>query len=219
MPEWSVAGLGPITCKKCGHTDHDATVANYLHSVVENDDGSSTITAYDVWICPACSDFTIDRKVHDVTADSIDWRVYAVLPVPDSLQGGLPESVSKALMEASSISSVNANAYATMLGRVLDAVCVDRGANGKTLYDKLAVLSKRGELPQRLVDLANHLREFRNIGAHADLGTLEPEDVAILEPMVRAILEYVYRLPALIEYASRRLNALRHQPTNDTQDT
>lgn len=215
---WSVATLYPKTCKKCGQTDHAPTAGNY-HSVVENDDGSSTLTAYDVWICPTCSDITIDKFIEDSPPNSDGWRTYAVLPAPDSLLAGLPDSVAAALIEARSISSVNPNAYAMMLGRVLETVCVDRGANGRTLYDKLAVLSQRGELPPRLMDLANRFRDFRNIAAHADLGTLAPEDAPILEPMLEAILEYVYRLPALIDHASRRLNALRHRPTNDAPAT
>jgi hypothetical protein len=48
---------------------------------------------------------------------------------------------------------------------------------------------------------ARGLRQFRNVGAHAELGELTKEEAPILENLTRAILEYVSSAPLLIAQA------------------
>ncbi len=96
------------------------------------------------------------------------------------------------------------------MGRVLELVCEDRQATGADLFQKLADLSKKTEIPAKLVAVADKLRIFRNFGAHASLGGLTENEVPILESLSRAILEYVYSAPFLAEQAKTALDKL-HQ--------
>jgi len=89
-------------------------------------------------------------------------------------------------------------------------MCKDRKATGKTLEKMLTDLRNRGEIPDRILDIANSLRFFRNIGAHAD-STMEVsrKDAETLMALCEAILEYVYEAPALLEAAQEKADHLK----------
>jgi hypothetical protein len=210
--------LEPDSCPHCGKSGLEVQAAVYAEMTAGVAGRDTATLSYQTWVCPVCSEITVERLFYDPSVDPDNMQISTLYPLPDSLAYGLPPSVSKAYTEANRMKVVNSNAYAVMLGRMLDTVFLDRGAQGKTMYDKLNDLSQRGELPQRLADLAHNFRELRNIAAHADLGTLGPEDIPILEATVRAVLEYIYRAQALIEHSSHRLNALRERPPHGSQD-
>ena len=77
----------------------------------------------------------------------------------------------------------------------------------------MADLASKGEIPTKLIGVANSLRILRNIGAHATLGELTPGELPILENLCRAILEYVYTAPFLVEEAEKRVRLLKQAPT------
>jgi len=89
----------------------------------------------------------------------------------------------------------NPNGYATLLGRVLDAVCDHKG-----------VPSAGGRLKQRLEQLVNNhgmqaiqegVAGLRNVGAHSDAGNLTKADVRLLEALTQYILDHLYLAPKL----------------------
>jgi len=108
------------------------------------------------------------------------------------------------------------NAYGVLLGRVLDILCEDRRANGDTLYKKLEDLGNKGEIPKPLVEMAHSLRQLRNVGAHASLGELTGKEIPFLDNLCRAILEYVYEAPDLIQKAKQRLDEIATAATKGT---
>jgi hypothetical protein len=57
--------------------------------------------------------------------------------------------------------------------------------------------------------MAHGLRQLRNVGAHADLGELNESEIPVLDALSRAILEYVYRAPRLLEEVNERLKKLK----------
>ena len=71
-------------------------------------------------------------------------------------------------------------------------------------------MTEKGEIPERLCEIAHNLRKLRNIGAHADLGNLTEAEVPVLDDLCRAILEYVYAAPKLIEQVEQRLQELEN---------
>jgi len=52
-----------------------------------------------------------------------------------------------------------------------------------------------------------------NIGAHASLGELSPTEIPFLDDLCRAILEYVYSGPQLIEAVRIRLIEIKGDKT------
>jgi len=156
---------------------------------------------YRLLCCQACHEVVLQRDVYDSRYESEDApAAFKILyPQQDSLPKVLPTPVRIEYDAASKVKPISSNAYAVLLGRVFDKVCEDRKAKGRTLSERLADLAARGEIPQVLADMAHGLRQLRNVGAHADLGDLTSEEIRLLDAMLRAILEYLYRAPRLVE--------------------
>ncbi len=74
------------------------------------------------------------------------------------------------------------------------------------LADKLKSLADTGRIPQTLVDVALHLRQLGNLGAHFDEDEVTEKDVLIILDFVELLLEYLYVAPAKIEAVKKRLN-------------
>ncbi len=102
-------------------------------------------------------------------------------------------------MKSVSYSGIEPLACVVFIGRTLEFMCKDRKATGKTLEKMLTDLRNRGEIPDRILDIANSLRFFRNIGAHAD-STMEVsrKDAETLMALCEAILGYAILVPQII---------------------
>jgi hypothetical protein len=148
--------------------------------------------------CPKCSGVMFRSGNWYDQMDPEDWRGTIFYPEVEKEIDGLPPEISNEYLAAQRVASLSANAYAVLLGRVLDLVCENRGATGDTLYKRLKDLADKGEIPGTLAEIAHKLRYLRNVGAHANLGTLTKDEVPVLAALCRAVLEYVYSAPRLV---------------------
>lgn len=166
-------------------------------------------TRYEILKCHVCPDVTI-RSIdwHDwwEPEEGPDWKI--LFPSDSKMPIGLPENIAKGYRAALKVKSVDANAFGVLIGRVMDMVCHDRGAAGRFLGQKLADLAAKGEVPQKLVEVAEKLTKLRNVGAHAELGELTPREVPVVEDLCRALLEYIYTAPHLAKRADDALTSI-----------
>jgi Domain of unknown function (DUF4145) len=128
-----------------------------------------TSKIHELLVCPACEGVTLRAYfwADDLESEG-DVRFDILYPSETRLPPGLPSVVHKAFLSALKVKPIDANGFGVLIGRVIEQVCVDRGASGKFLSDKLEDLAKRGEIPRNLVSVAEQLRELRNVGAHVD---------------------------------------------------
>ena len=162
---------------------------------------------YRLLCCQGCGKVVLQRNYYDSRYDDYDVAeaFRTLYPQPDTMPKVLPHPVKSEYDAAIAVKPINANAYAVLLGRVFDKVCEDRKADGKTLSERLADLAEKGEIPKPLAEMAHGLRQLRNVGAHADLGTLTQDEIQVLDAILRAILEYLYRAPRLVEEVKQML--------------
>jgi hypothetical protein len=204
-----------VACGHCGNVAPMEILCKY--SEVREEDGGGgppwdAGNVYELIKCPACCGIVLQKYFwHSVLSEDRETETELLYPVTRSQPEGLPEPIAKAFSAAQRVRNVDPNAYGVLAGRVLELVCVDRKAEGHFLGNKLDDLAKRNEIPEKLVKVANGLKDFRNVAAHAALGQLTTAEVPILEELTRAILEYVYRAPHLASMAERRLAALKNQ--------
>ena len=161
---------------------------------------------FELMTCPACRAISLRRIDYCDWDDPDDWAVSWLFPQPGTPVPGLPPEVDKAYEAALKVRNIDSNAYAVLLGRVLDKICIDRGAEGRSLGERLKYLATQREIPEKLAEMARQLRQLRNIAAHADLGELSPKEVPILDALCKAILEYVYSAPQLIQEVQARID-------------
>lgn len=164
---------------------------------------------HELLVCPACDGVILRRYFWHDHFDPGDVNLVVVYPRQQDLPVGLPASIKQEFQAAMQVRSTSPNAYGVLLGRLLELVCDDRGAVKGKLAARLRELSTRGEIPDKLVEMAEKLQELRHIGAHAWIGALTDAEVPILDSLSRAILEYVYSAPHLVNEADQRLEALR----------
>jgi hypothetical protein len=164
---------------------------------------------YELFVCPKCKKITLRSCWFHEGRDPDDWVFKTLYPLPDKIPLGLPSLIKDCFKEALKIKTISPNAYGVMLGRVLELVCQDRNADGKTLFAQLQDLAARGEIPNSIVEISHNLRDLRNIGAHATLGSLTEDEVPILDDLCRAILEYVYSGPKLIDRARAKSREIK----------
>jgi len=190
-------------------------VINVYHDMQEYTDDRSGLSwdvgsVYELNKCPACKCVTLRSFYwNDGFMDGSNIEYTVLYPVAEKMLRGLPTKIQSGYQAAQRVRNIDANAYGVLLGRVLDLICEDRNASGDTLDKKLKNLAVKGEIPEKIVDVAAGLRKLRNVGAHADLGELTESELPVLDDLTRAILEYVYTAPLLAREAEERFEILK----------
>jgi hypothetical protein len=165
---------------------------------------------YSILGCPHCSQITIARSYWNEDMESEGELTYHILyPSEEKIPHGLTDKIKRGYDAAAKVKTIDANAYAVLIRRLLEMVCEDRKAEGGDLYKKLADLARKNEIPSKLVDVAQGLRGLGNVGAHAELGDVTEKEVPILGSLINAILEYIYSAPYLAQLAKERLDELK----------
>lgn len=201
-----------VKCDHCSNSSPMAivgeysTVKSYYHEEAQLpiDEGY----VYELLACPACDEVTLRRYYQADYLDPSEMVLDVLFPHAGRVPVALPSAVMSAYQAANKVRAIDPNAYAVLLGRVLEIICQDRKAEGGTLFERLENLGNRGEIPKPLVEMAHSLRQLRNVGAHASLGELTSAEIPFLDDLCRAVLEYVYSAPELIEKVKRRLSEL-----------
>lgn len=200
----------------CGHCSNISRM-QILGSIYDNDeyyegDEGPFIdsgTTYQVLVCPACKKKNLVRFdwYEEMENEHIQYEM--LYPTNDKTPLGLPQDIQNAYKAAERVKTVDVNAYAILLRRLLELVCLDRNASGGTLASMLQDLSNKGEIPEKLVRVAKGLKDLGNVGAHAAIGELKESEIPIIKALIQAILEYIYSAPRLAEIAENKLNQLR----------
>jgi len=204
--------------RKCGHCGNFAPMTKgAVYSTVaptwDETQGHSFDEGdiYEILDCPSCKKVTLTKtyfhELQEVFEELSQTEV--LFPMDDKMPLGIPERIRKAYEACLKVRNIDANAFGVLVGRVLEMVCENRKAAGNDLHAKLSDLASKGEIPSNLVGVADGLRNFRNVGAHASLGELTRDEVPILDSLAKAILEYVFSAPYLARMAQERLSKLK----------
>lgn len=201
---------------KCGHCGNVAPmeIRTAVSQVKSHEDLRTEYPweegpVHELLVCPACDGIVMRRYYWHDHYDPEDVQMEVMYPRSAEVPSGLPTVIQQEFEAALRVRSASPNAYGVLLGRLLELVCDDRGAEKGNLSARLKQLSERGEIPERLVEMAEKLHELRHVGAHAWVGELTSAEVPILDSLCRAILEYVYSAPHLVEQAAARLQQVR----------
>lgn len=165
---------------------------------------------YTVLKCPTCKEINVFTYFWNENWDAEeDVKLDILYPQNVDYPLGMPENIKEAYNSAEKARFIGANAYAILVRRMLEMVCLDKKAEGKDLANMLSYLAQKGDIPDKLVKVASGLRNFGNIGAHAASGNLTEKEIPILKALARAILEYLYSAPYLANQAELRLNQIK----------
>ena len=201
-----------IKCQHCRNTVTMPVVAGYSQvRTYSADDGSMDWSAgnvFEILKCPACDGVTLQRAHFDDRFPE-EWEPVVLYPTEARKVEGLPAEIERAYAAALAVKSIEAHAFAVLVRRLLEMICLDKGAQGRSLFEQLKFLAQTGVIPQQLIDIANGLRNFGNIGAHAAGAQLSENEVPVIDALCRATLEYVYGAPHLVTLAQETLDKLK----------
>lgn len=206
--------------KKCGHCHNVAPKEILTTAVVEDSDEHIDANGYhwgwwferytyELLKCTSCNKVTLASSYSNSGINGDDLDTSILYPQANEVLPGLPPKVQKAYDSAHRVRKVDANSYAVQLRRMLEFICKDQQATGNTLAKKLEDLSVRNLIPDKLSEIAKHLKDFGNVGAHADDFDITDAEIPILDSLARAVAEYIYTAPALAQQAEERFNELR----------
>jgi hypothetical protein len=203
-----------ISCSHCGNVSKMEIIGNVNDDHTEVDEVFGPTyeygTHYSVLKCPACEKVNIVSYDWNDSMESDDEISYDFLfPQNPNYPIGLPEKILTAFKAVEKVKSIDVNAYAILMRRLLELVCLDRNATNGTLAVMLKELANKNEIPNKLVKVASGLKDFGNIGAHAGSGELTEKEIPIVNALCNAILEYVYSAPYLATLAENKLNAIK----------
>lgn len=192
-------------------------IGSVIHNLTEEEDFDPMYgpphdygQGYSVLLCPACKKENIVTYPWNDSMESEDEITYTVLfPSNKNIPLGLPDKIKSTFQAAEKVKTIDVNAYAILMRRLLELVCLDRKATGDTLAKMLADLANKNEIPIKLVDVARGLKNFGNIGAHAGIGDLSEKEIPIVNALTKAILEYIYSAPYLATLAESKLNEIK----------
>jgi len=203
-----------ITCGHCGNIAPMEIIGTANSSTPYYDHDGYEIgysgDFYSILKCPSCKKNNIATYFWHDGLDTDDEVVYKVLyPNQIDTPQGLPSHIASSINAAEKIKNIDVNAYAILLRRILEQVCLDNGAKSGTLAAMLKDLADRHEIPNKLVDVAKGLKDFGNIGAHAGIGELSEKEIPIVRALTFAILEYMYTAPHLATLAESMLASIK----------
>jgi len=119
----------------------------------------------------------------------------------------LPKAVEAAFEGALACHSIGAYVPAAMMVRkALECLCAERGAEGKTLHDRLKSLRSKVTLSEALFEAMSVLKLLGNDAAHVDAKTYDTigqEEIEAAIDLAKEIVKAVYQHEALLGRLTR----------------
>jgi len=208
---------------KCGHCGNDRDMkevakGSYNEWVDPGDDiGFRLEGQYYAVVkhCPRCEEISLYKYDDANYYDEDQYTLTLLYPRPRDVSF-LPPRVRVAYEKAQKVKSVDASFYALGLRRVIELVCIDRGATKKSLNDQITELVANNSLPQIFAGMSHYLRDLGNASAHGKDVEVEQSDVEAATDFVEAILEYLYISPAKLKRVADELAARRAADTGES---
>ena len=204
----------------CGHCRFEGALDRKVAQAIERDvvldqygnEAGEWSTVMEVHQCPNCAGYTLSSYGWEDSMSPDEIVTQIIYPkLRDA--SALPATVAVEYTKAQRVRGIDADYFAVGIRRTLEAVCTERGVprqnNRDSLYARLERLAQAGGLPDTFVEMADHLRDLGNLGAHPGDFAVDKDDVDVAAEFMEAILEYLYRAPRQLEAVRERLQRRR----------
>jgi ribosomal protein S27E len=194
-----------VSCPHCGNeTTHEilkqANTSLKMYSAAFRPDSNYEIdVTFYLTRCKTCNNISLfgDSELDERQGKLSEASIF--YPKQNYFGSEVPDTILKTYKEAQRIKNISPMAFAVMIRRGLEFLCMDKKAKGNILSTQLKDLSKNGIIPQTLIEMGDTLRFLGNQGAHATNYNIENEEVESIDDFFTAMIEYVYVAPAKLE--------------------
>lgn len=212
-----------LECANCGNvTPHRLEHSYQAKTLVDElDDGTFVYEPF-TWlsyVCGTCLALNIYGDHLNLSEPPYlekklkNFRLYpkgaSILPPAHMLspKDPIPKHILDLYEEVWSIRYKAPSAFIGQVRRLLEYICEEQGATGKTLYKKLEQLAEKQVFPGHIENVTEMLRLVGNLGAHASDRKLDQWDAAHIDDFFRFVVEYVYVAPAKLKRMQERLSS------------
>jgi hypothetical protein len=209
-----------LECGYCGNRTPHLKVCQYEHARFFDEFETMQVIEPYTWVMYACGTcgglniygdyYGIYRSHgHDFFARTrLHPRASLLLPADYMMSPAdpIPTRIMKAYEDIWPLRHRTPTAFIGQIRRLLEFVCEDQCASGKSLFSKLSDLTSRGVLPGHFANITDLLRVVGNMGAHAEEDDLSVWDAELIDDFFRPVIDYVYIAPAKIQRMQQRLS-------------
>jgi hypothetical protein len=193
-----------VSCPHCGNeTTHEilkqANASEKMYSTFKPDDWFEIDITFYLTRCKTCRNISLfaDSEVDERQGRLSEASIF--YPKQNYFGNEVPETILKTYKEAKRIKNISPTAFAVMIRKGLEFLCIDKKAKGKTLSTQFKDLSKNGIIPKTLIEMGDTLRFLGNQGAHATNYDIGYPEVESIDDFFTAMIEYVYVAPAKLD--------------------
>ena len=197
-----------LICPSCGNkTPHTLTYSTNEDITLYSTDGDPSVFDLTLLLlkCPTCNKHSLRVNI-DIEDDEDEGVINSHLEYPNKkiLPAEIPKEIRTAYIQAERVKHISPNAYAVLMRRILESICINKKAEGKSLYDQLKFLGTKNIIPPILGDASDILRKIGNIGAHA--GEEVSEDlISSIDSFFNILVDYLYIIPGKISEIKKKL--------------
>jgi hypothetical protein len=216
-----------LECATCGNVaPHSLTYRYEAKTLVDElEDGTYVFEPF-TWlsyVCGTCAALNLYGDHLQLNEDPFvekklkNFRLYpkgsSILPESHMLspKDPIPYQILNLYEEVWAIRYRAPSAFIGQIRRLLEYICDDQGATGRTLFKKLEHLAEKGVFPGHIENITEMLRLVGNLGAHATGARLDQWDAAHIDDFFRFVVEYVYIAPAKLKRMRERLSVRESQ--------
>ena len=204
------------TCYHCGNTGLLLVEHKYSQSFggprideFGNMIGLDLEENYDWFLlsCPVCHKVSLRQEYTDEITR--DFYTYTDTLYPQSTIDylGVPENIKTAFESAMKVKGIDLAICALSLRRVMEAICNERGAKGKSLENKIDDMIERQILPEMFSDACWIIRQLGNSAAHGENKTFSMHQVDQTILFMQNIINYLYTLPVKMKQLRETVEA------------
>lgn len=161
--------------------------------------------------CPVCKKVTLLEEYNDECSRDYYTSVETLYPQSTIDYTGVPEEIKNAFESAMKVKNIDAAVCSLALRRVLEAICKERGAEGKNLEAMIKNMIDRNILPKMLDDACWIVRQLGNSAAHGDNKCFSLRQVDQTIVFMQNIINYLYALPEKMKEMRSEIQSERIQ--------
>ena len=164
------------------------------------------------WIllsCPVCEKVTLIEEYNEEFSRDYYTAVETLYPQSTIDYTGVPEKIKNAFESAMKVKNIDTAVCSLALRRVLEAICKERGAEGKSLEAMIKNMIDRNVLPKMFDDACWIVRQLGNSAAHGDNKHFSLRQVDQTIVFMQNIINYLYALPEKMKEMRSEIEAER----------
>ena len=208
-------------CYHCGNKG----LMEILHEHMEkfggnyvNSDGSvdHDIEEHYTWIllkCPVCRKISLIQKYTDESMYNLithieDYYISNIYPLNSYKMDNVPSNIASAFEAALKIRNINTDLCLAGLRKVLELICKDNKAVGRTLEKKIDDMINKNVFPKEMEVAYWIIRQVGNKAVHDKVIELTKYDINEIVTLLYAIINYLYIIPNKMIKLKDKLNDL-----------